>query len=258
MIGHISPKFKLQLLEKIEKEMWEQFQSYKKVKIYISQWQEETGWNSVNFPIITRGNTDDIDLTQTLSHINDEIILKIAIDLGIYTPDFIPSVAEIENIFKANYKTAQQTFQKALGQCYENPEGAVALANSALESIIKHILNDEVFAKLDRNKTLYDLTIDVLKEFGLFPPKELPTPIRNICSSLLKLVQNIEDVRSNNTDSHGKLDDDYLIKDELYAFFVINTVATVGQFLIGFYEKKFKPNYLKEKIEGNPADDIPF
>lgn len=256
----ISPKFKLDLLDKIEKKIWDEFQSYRKVRAYISQWQEEIDWNDVNFPIISQGDSDKIDLPQTLARIDDETIMQIAVDLGINTPDFIPSVAQIENIFKVNYRTAQLTFQKALTQCYENPDSSVALANSALESIIKHILLDDKFKELDRNKTLYSLTVDVLKEFKLFPPKDLPTSVRNISQSLLTAVQNIEELRSNNTDSHGKLADDYVINDSIYAFFTINTVATIGMFLIGFYEKKFKPAYLKaneEKVE-DLADDIPF
>ena len=258
MIGRISPKFKLKLLDDIEKEIWKQFKTYKKVKIYIQQWQEEIDWNRDNFTIITKGESDDIDLAQTLSNIDDETVLQMAVDLGLSTPDFIPSVAKIENVFKTNYRTAKQTFQKSLDQCYENPDNAVSLANSALESIIKHILRDERFAELDRKKTLYDLTIDVLREFSLFPPKELPSQIRNISSSFLKLIQNIENIRSSNTSSHGKLDDDYIVNDSLYAFFIVNTVSTVGQFLIGFYEKKFEPAYLKENEEDILEDDIPF
>lgn len=260
MVPKISPKFKLDLLDKIGKKIWDEFQSYKKVRAYISQWQVDIDWNDVNFRIYTQGDSDKIDLPETLLHIDDETILQIAVDLGISTPDFIPSVAQIENIFKVNYHTAQQTFHKALSSAYENPDSAIALANSALESIIKHILVDDRFKELDRNKTLYKLTVDILKEFKLFPPKELPEPIRNIAQSLLTASDNIENIRSNNTDSHGKLADDYLVNDPLYAFFVINAVSTIGLFLIGYYEQKFKPAYLKVENESveDLADDIPF
>jgi len=48
------------------------------------------------------------------------------------------------------------------------------------------------------------------------------------------------------------LQDDYTVDDPLYAHFVINTVSTVGLFLLNFYEKKYK-------VEENNADDeIPF
>jgi len=256
----ISPKFKLNLLDKIEKRIWDCFQSYKKVKTYLIQWQKDEPWDDVFFTIINKNDSEDIDLTQTLANIDDETIMKIAVDLEISTPDFIPSVAEIENTFKTNYHTAQQTFQKALTQSYDNPDSAVALANSALESIVKHILSDSRFKDFDRNKTLYKLTIDLLKEFKLFPPKELPTPIRNISQSLLKAVQSIENLRSNNTDSHGKLDDDYVIHDSLYAFFTINAVTTVGLFLISFYEKKYQSACSENDADTaeSMTDDIPF
>jgi hypothetical protein len=251
----ISPAFKMDLLDKIEKELWLKYLGYRRVTMYIAQWQVDLGFGETNFQIFTQGKQGQIDLSQTLSHIDDEIILKMSIDLGIETPDFIPAVAEIENVFKVNYQTAQQTFQKALNQCYENPENAVALANSALESIIKHILKNEHFGGFDRNKTLYALTIDLLKQFNLFPPKDMPVEIKNIGSSLLKITQNIENLRSNNTNSHGKLSDDYVVTDPVYSFFVVNSVTTVGLFMISFYEKKFQPAYL-EKNQSKENEDL--
>ena len=71
------------------------------------------------------------------------------------------------------------------------------------------------------------------------------------------IAQNIETIRSNNTDvSHGKISKDYIIEDELYAKFVINAVSSVGLFLLNYYEKKYKPsvNIEPESNEG----DIPF
>lgn len=264
MLAKISPKYKMSLLIQVEKKLWKDFESYRRVRQYVAQWQEEgAGWGEPpNFQIVNRGDSDEIDLPQTLSYIDDDTILRMAVDLGVSTPDFIPVVAEIENIFKTNYQTAQQTFQKALSQCYENPSGAVSLANSSLESIIKHILRDRKFDKLDRQKTLYALTQDLIGELYDPSSKALPIEIRNINSSLLKMVQNVEQLRSNKTEAHGKLDDDYLVSDSLYAFFIINSVATVGLFLIGYYESKYTPSYLNKPSEEESAvpdvDDIPF
>ncbi len=66
-----------------------------------------------------------------------ETLIKIAIDLGVDTPDLIPSIPFFRNEIKAEYPTASQAFEKAYKEIEENPDIAIGLVNSALESIIK-------------------------------------------------------------------------------------------------------------------------
>ena len=83
-------------------------------------------------------------------------LLKIAIDLGVDTPDFIPSIPTFKNELKSEYKTAYDTFSKAYKQIEADPSLAVGLANSALESIIKENLKDErIYSKTTGDETLY-------------------------------------------------------------------------------------------------------
>src|SRR5690606_21829868 len=107
-----------------------------------------------------------IDLLRTLHSMSGSEILKIAIDMGVDTPDFIPSVPTFKNELKADYKTAYETFIKAFKQIESDPSLAVGLANSALESIVKEILKDErINIKIKGTETLYKLTSIILKEF---------------------------------------------------------------------------------------------
>ena len=62
-----------------------------------------------------------------------------AIDLGVETPDFIPSIPVFKNELKSDFETASQTFEKAYKNVEEDPSLAIGLANSALESIIKPV-----------------------------------------------------------------------------------------------------------------------
>jgi len=141
---------------------------------------------------------------------------------------------------------------------------AIGTANSTLESIIKHILeNDSISIKLNKKETLYDLTQDILKEFTLFPNLKVPDEIRNIGSSLLKVSQNIEKLRSEKTTFHGKAKKDYIIKEPLYAYFVVNVISTIGLFLMSFYEKKYNDiNIYKENTDESESktgkEEIPF
>ena len=41
------------------------------------------------------------------------------------------------------------------------------------------------------------------------------------------------------TKFHGKDSSQYIVEDPLYAIFVVNTIATIGNFIISFYEKKY-------------------
>jgi hypothetical protein len=147
----VSPKYQMQLVSSVEKAIWDEYKTYKQVRIYISKWHkhhyEPDGFNDnywENFSIVEKPNKD-IDLTLTLHNMSGTDLLKVAIDLGVDTPDFIPSIPTFKNELKSAYKTAYDTFTKAYKQIDTDPSTAVGLANSALESIIKEILKDDSF-----------------------------------------------------------------------------------------------------------------
>ncbi len=253
----ISPKYAMTLIESIENAIWSTYKSYQNVLFYIKRWHEEMpGWNfhDENFAIIFNDSGKEIDLSSTLHGMPEDLLLKIAIDLGIETPDFIPSIPTFRNEIKANYPTASITFEKAFRSIDSDPSTAIGLANSALESIIKEILNDSrIKIQYNPKDTLYQLTRDILREFSLFPNKTLPEEIRNIGSSLLKISQSIERLRSNQTEFHGKTSDDYIVDDPIYAYFCVNAICTVGNFLLSFYK-----NRLPCLEEGIDYTDLPF
>lgn len=263
----ISPKYQMKLISQIETIIWQEFVSYKNVKNYIKKWHRSNSgdfndhWE--NFRIY-ENNKSEINLNETLHNIDSETIVKIAIDLGIETPNFIPAIPLIKNILKNSYAKAFDSFQKALKQIEEEPDLAVGSANSTLESIIKYILeNDNITTKFDNKDTLYDLTQSILKEFLLFPDKGIMSEIRNIGSGLLKISQNIEKLRSEKTTFHGKAKKDYILEDPLYAYYIVNAVSTIGLFLISFYEKKYNNVNLyiqgagEQELKVNP-EDSPF
>jgi hypothetical protein len=259
MENDISPKYIIQLIQKIEDSLWQEFKSYKNVQFYIQRWQEEISYNDYNFYI--RDSNGKLDLPSTLHGIDSNTLLKMAIDLGIETPDFIPCVPVFKNTLKESYQSAFDSFSKALKNIEEHPDIAIGLANSTLESILKEILKDERTQSIyDKKKTLYKLTVDVLKEFQLFPNNGIPEEITKIGSSILSMNQHIEKLRSEKTDLHGKDGDDYKIEDPMYAYFVVNGVSSIGLFLNAFYKSKFPP-LSAINIEDNfddEEDDLPF
>jgi hypothetical protein len=261
----ISPKYQMNIISQVEKKIWEEYSSYKKVLFYIKKWHIiDWGYNNndynENFSIESKEQSQDIDLEKTLHNVPGELLIKIAIDLGVETPDFIPAYPTFKNQLKSDYNNVFQSFEKAVKNIEEDPDLAVGLANSTLESIIKHILEDETLKTTAKsNETLYKLTGTILKEFSMFPNgknSEMPEEINNIGSSLINVSQNIEGLRSKKTNLHGKAKDDYVLNDSLYAYFIVNSITTVGMFLKSFYETKYK--VLRIVTREEEPDDLPF
>ena len=247
----ISPKYQMKLTKEIETEIWNAYGSYKEVENYIEKWHESDEQNCwENFE--KKGNNGNIDLNATLHSIPGDIIIKIAIDLGLDTPDFIPYIPTFKNELKSEFKTAYETFTKAHKLIENDPSIAVGLANSALESIIKEILKDErISSKIKGTETLYKLVTIILKEFNITNNNH-PIEIKTIGSSLIAICQSIEKLRSEKTNFHGKTDDDYLLKDPIYTYFIVNSLSTVGLFLNSYYKTKFP------KPEINIIDNLTF
>lgn len=258
----ISPKYIMSLIEQIEKTIWSEFQTYKKVESYIKRWHTDNGWRNwndyeENFAIF-RKEEDKIDLNKTLDGIDGDTLIRIAIDLGIETPGFLPVLSEIKNVLKDDYRRAYESFDKAIKQIEEDPDLAIGMANSTLESIIKHILeNDDIKTECRVKDTLWDLCASLLKEFQMFPNGEMLPEVKTIWSSLMSIAQVIETLRSTKTRAHGKTKKEYLVDDPMYAYFVINSISTVGLFLINFYEKKYNKK-VEVQEEQRTVMDVPF
>lgn len=249
----------MKLIKSVEKAIHEEYKSPDDVGLYVKKWHETNydpnGFNNdfwENFEIVKMDN-NEINLTLTLHSMKGTDLLKVAIDLGVDTPDFIPSIPTFKNELKSDYKTAYNIFTSAYKQIDTDPGVAVGLANSALESIIKEILKDErMSSKISGNNTLYKLTSAILKEFKL-TTNEMPKEIKLIVSNLTSICQSIEKIRSDSTFFHGKTDDDYLITESIYANLIVNSVTTVGLFLNSYFRTKFPPS-----LPSIEEPDLPF
>ena len=141
----ISPKYQMNLIQNINDKLFELYKGYEDVSRYMSKWIEYyDSFENQNFHIRYKDNEQKkIDVKETLHSIDGETLLKIAIDLGVETPDFIPSIPVFKNELKSDFETASQTFEKAYKNVEDDPSLAIGLANSALECIIKEILSDD-------------------------------------------------------------------------------------------------------------------
>ena len=259
-MNKISPKYQMEIIQSINDRLYELYHSYNDVEFYLRKWYEcdDYGdWENFHFyKKTTKDNQNKIDAIATLHSMPDVLLLKIAIDLGIETPDYIPSIPYFKNLLKSSYETSAQTFEKAFQNVEEEPSLAIGLANSALESIIKEILKDDrINVKSKETATLSSLIKDICRAFKLENESSCPTEIKNIASSLITCCSAIEDLRSRKTLIHGKTDGDIIINDSLCAYFIINAVTTVGLFLLNYYNEKYPP---KDKSTPKIEDELPF
>lgn len=255
----ISPRYQMSIVQNINDRLFELYRSYEDVANYLDKWHivYDCYGDNENFYFFYKDEErKKLDVKKTLHHIDGETLLKIAIDLGVETPDYIPSIPVFKNELKSSYETASQTFEKAFKNVEEDPSLAVGLANSALESIIKEILKDDrIDVEWNEKDTLSNLIKSICKAFKLTTDSEMPNEIKTISSSLLNACKAIDDLRSDKTIFHGKMDSNYVVTEPLYAYFIVNTVSTVGLFLLNFYKLRF-PQIVKPVLED--IDDLPF
>ena len=249
----------MSIVQNINDRLFEFYKSYEDVANYLDKWHivYDCYGDNENFYFFYKDEErKKLDVKKTLHHIDGETLLKIAIDLGVETPDYIPSIPVFKNELKSSYETASQTFEKAFKNVEEDPSLAVGLANSALESIIKEILKDDrIDVEWNEKDTLSNLIKSICKAFKLTTDSEMPNEIKTISSSLLNACKAIDDLRSDKTVFHGKMDSNYVLTEPLYAYFIVNAVSTVGLFLLNFYKLRF-PQIVKPVIED--IDDLPF
>jgi hypothetical protein len=249
----------MSIVQNINDRLFELYKSYEDVANYLDKWHivYDCYGDNENFYLFYKDEErKKLDVKKTLHHIDGEILLKIAIDLGVETPDYIPSIPVFKNELKSSYETASQTFEKAFKNVEEDPSLAIGLANSALESVIKEILKDDrIDVVWNEKDTLSNLVKSICKAFKLTTDSEMPNEIKTISSSLLNACKAIDDLRSDKTIFHGKMDSNYVVAEPLYAYFIVNAVSTIGLFLLNFYKLRF-PKTVESVFE--EINDLPF
>ncbi len=240
----ISPKYMMQLIDKIEAELWSMFKSPKdqNVRRYILKWHEE--WRDrlddleENFRIFYKnGTSNEIDLAETLHRMDEDIVFRIATDLGIDVPTMLPAIAIIKNNVKEQNPNVYENFTAATKKVYDEPDMAVVHASSALDDIIKAILVDPRI-DVPQNGSLSKQIRGLLDALGFKDDSE-PKEIKTVASQLRGIVGTIDEIRGSKTRVHGKAGDDYIIDNPLWSVFIVNACATVGLLLWSYYKEKY-------------------
>lgn len=263
----ISPRYMMKLISEVEQALWDEFETsrYKNVGLYIEKWHKSEGtppnYNDYeeNFEIFWQDeHRTKIDLSTTLHRMPKEIVIRIATDLGVPTPGFLPVVPEkFKNVLTEINQNACHNFERAIRDVYENPGNSVTLAASALDGTIKTILEHKKLQELKAEtsgKSLRKQAQLITGRLSEMSNTECPQEIITLCGQLRGIGQTIDDLRSNKATAHGKLGEEYVIDEPLWAALVVNTCATVGIFLWELFNNKYK---LTEEASQNAISEVP-
>ena len=130
-------------------------------------------------------------------------------------------------------------WSKALSRRTSDPEGAITLARTLLETVIKRILDDLSLDYTDTDK-LPKLYEKAAKALSLAPNQHSEEPIKVILGSVANLVNGIGTLRNRLSDSHGKGGPLPVRPAPRHANLAVNAAGAVATFLVETHLEKLK------------------
>ncbi len=122
-------------------------------------------------------------------------------------------------------------WSKALGRRTTDPEGAITVARTLLETVIKRIL-DDLGADYTNKDDLPKLYRKVAKGLNLAPNQHSEEPIKAILGGAMNLVNGIGTLRNRLSDSHGRGGPLPVRPSPRHASLAVNTAGAVAAFLV--------------------------
>ena len=136
----------------------------------------------------------------------------------------------------------QAVWSKALTRRLTDPEGAITVARTLLETVCKRILNELGTAYLEKDDLpkLYSLTAKALR---LAPDQHVEEPIRAILGGAMNLVNGIGTLRNRFSDAHAPGSKIPAKPSERHAKLAVNTAGAVATFLVETYLERAKATH---------------
>lgn len=123
---------------------------------------------------------------------------------------------------------------KAIARRNADPEGAITVARTLLETVTKRILDElgETYADKDDLPKLYSKTAMAL---NLAPNQHSEEPIKAILGGAMNLVNGIGTLRNRLSDSHGRGGKLPVKPSARHASLAVNTAGAIAAFLVETY-----------------------
>lgn len=145
------------------------------------------------------------------------------------------SINEVLSRFDA--EDINYTWQKALERKTHDPEGAITISRSILESVCKHILLEQSIEFNENNIELSELYKLTAKELNLSPDRHSEQIFKQILGGCSGIVNGLGALRNKHGDAHGSSPSKVKPKPR-HAELAVNLAGTMALFLISTYEAK--------------------
>ncbi len=129
---------------------------------------------------------------------------------------------------------------KALGRRSSDPEGAITVARTLLETVCKRILDENNAAYSDK-EDLPKLYSMAAKALNLAPDQHSEEPIKAILGGAMNLVNGIGTLRNRLSDSHGRGGKLPVKPSPRHASLAVNTAGAVATFLVETHLERRHP-----------------
>lgn len=137
-------------------------------------------------------------------------------------------------IKKMNSDFILNEWNKATDRKNDDPDGALTMARTLLESTLKHILEDSD-VMYENKEDLPQLYKKVSKKLNLYPQKYEDESFKKILGSCANIVNELGNLRNGIGDAHGTGRKVYKPSPR-HAEFAVNLAGTMSLFLIQTYE----------------------
>ena len=145
--------------------------------------------------------------------------------------DRAPSDIVISDTLWTFDEVVDADWSKALERRTTDPKGAITMARTLLETVIKRILDDLAEGYTDRDD-LPKLYKKLAKVLNLAPSEHSEEPIKVILGSATNLVNGISMLRNRLSDSHGRAGPLPIRPSSHLASLAVNTAGSVAAFLV--------------------------
>lgn len=133
-----------------------------------------------------------------------------------------------------NSDTVIHAWRRALERRLDDPDGAITLARSLLESVCKHIL-DDAGAQYDNRCDLPKLYRSAADGLQLAPSQQTEDILRRVVGGCVTVVEGIGAMRNVLGDAHGK-GKSSLKPEARHAELAVNLAGAAATFLVQTWE----------------------
>jgi hypothetical protein len=137
-----------------------------------------------------------------------------------------------------NFDTEQVhiAWQKALERRNQDPEAAITMARTLIESVCKHILDEAGISHSDKDD-LPKLYHETAKQLNLAPEQHQEEVFKQILGGCKSVIQGLGTLRNQLSDAHGK-GKKAIKPSPRHAALAVNLAGSMAAFLVATWEER--------------------